>query len=267
MEENSPTYQLIKGTPNILSMIYQDCAQPSIKKLGIALETIFELSNTILLPLKLTNEKAKINFTKSLDAYKEKIDKIDVNNLSNVPTILGIPIIDRLTYVDNKEISELYISLLAKASSTETINEAHPTFIHIIDRMTVDEARIIQYLKNVDYIPFINIVTRLVDNNSEFLKLAWNLTGLEKELELICPKNIDLYLDNLVSMQIIESQGASFRANEEIYIKLENKYSDLIFNYEEWNIKHKIYNPKCEIQKGFYEVTELGKLFIKACQN
>jgi hypothetical protein len=266
MEENSPVYQLIKGTPNVLSMIYQDCAQPSIKKIGTALETIFELGNTILLPLKLTNEKAKINFTKSLDIYKEKIDQIDNDKLISVPTILGIPIIDRLTYIDNSEIANLYINLLAKASSTETINEAHPTFIHIIDRMTVDEARIINHIKNLEYIPFINIVSRLKDNHSNYIKQAWNLTGLEKDLDLICPTNIDLYLDNLVSLQIIETQGISFKADEVVYQNLEKKYSEMIITYDEWNTKDQIYNPKCEIQKRFYEITELGKSFIKACQ-
>ena len=221
MEENSPTYQLIKGSPNVLSMIYQDCAQPSIKKIGIALETIFEISNTILLPLKLANEKAKINFTKSLDTYREKIDKIDNSKLIDVPTILGIPIIDRLTYVTNREIADLYVRLLAKASSIDTINEAHPTFIHIIDRMTVDEAIIINHIENINSIPFINIVSRSKDNHAEYVKQAWNLTALEKDLDLICPNNIDLYLDNLVSLQIIEVQGNSFKVDEDLYINLE----------------------------------------------
>ena len=265
MEENSPTYQLIKATPNVLSMIYQDCAQPSIRKVGTALETIFELSNTILLPLKLTSEKAKINFTKNLDIYKEKVEKIEDSKLIDVPTILGIPIIDRLTYVTNSEIADLYANLLAKASSSETINEAHPTFIHIIDRFTIDEAKIINHIENLSFIPFINIVSRVKDRPNEYVKQAWNLTGLEKDLDLVCEKNIDLYLDNLVSLQIIEAQGITYKSDKEIYDNLERKYSELIVTYEKWNSENIEYIEKCEIQKRYYQLTELGTLFIKAC--
>lgn len=53
----------IKDVPNILGMIYQDVAQPSVKAIGDVLGTVLEFSFSILLPLKLRNEKVKLNFT------------------------------------------------------------------------------------------------------------------------------------------------------------------------------------------------------------
>ena len=64
---------IVKGVPNILGMIYQDVAQPSVKAVGDALGTVFEFSTSILLPLKLRNEKVKLNFTKRLNEYKDKL--------------------------------------------------------------------------------------------------------------------------------------------------------------------------------------------------
>lgn len=49
--------EVIKGVPNILGMLYTDLAQPSVKAVGDALGTVFEFSTSILLPLKLCNEK------------------------------------------------------------------------------------------------------------------------------------------------------------------------------------------------------------------
>lgn len=58
---------LVKETPQILLTIYGDLAQPSVKKVGTALETVFEFSTSLLLPIKLLNEKFKINFEKRLN--------------------------------------------------------------------------------------------------------------------------------------------------------------------------------------------------------
>lgn len=44
----------------ILPQVYMDLAQPGVKAVGQALGTVLELSSTILLPLKLMNEKAKL---------------------------------------------------------------------------------------------------------------------------------------------------------------------------------------------------------------
>jgi hypothetical protein len=264
MKENLPTYQILEQTPKLLPTLYKDCAQPSVKKVGQALSTVFELSNTILLPLKLINEKAKLNFQNHIDNYKEKLNKVDSGKIIDVSTIIGTPIIDRLTYITNEEIANLFINLLAKASSSDTVNEAHPAFIHIIDRMTIDEARMIKYFSDKSFIPFINMITKRKDRPNEFKKLAWNLTGMEMEIELLCPKNIDTYLDNFSSLKIIEPQGALYKTDELIYSKIEEQYSDLVTYYNKLLEESKTEYNKIEIQKGFYDVTELGRAFIKS---
>ena len=48
---------LLKSTPNILGQVYADVAQPSVKAIGAALGTVLEFSTSILLPVKLLNEK------------------------------------------------------------------------------------------------------------------------------------------------------------------------------------------------------------------
>lgn len=267
LPDNLPTYQLIKDSPKLLPMLYQDCAQPAVQKVGKALATVLDFSNTILLPLKLINDKARLNFQKHMDNYKNKLESVDKEKIIDVPLIIGTPILDRLTYVTNDEIADLFINLLTKASSSETINEAHPTFIHIVDRLSVDEARIISHLSNTNaaFIPFINFICRRKEINHEYRKFAWNLTGMETDIELVCPKNIDIYIDNLSSLQIIESQGEIYKSDESIYTRLEVKYLHIKSELNQWSSSTTDYK-ECEIQKGFFEITELGKSFIRACK-
>ena len=65
--------EVIKGVPNILGMLYIDLVQPNVKVVGDALGTVFEFSTSILLPLKLCNEKFKVNFTKRLNTGRKTL--------------------------------------------------------------------------------------------------------------------------------------------------------------------------------------------------
>ncbi|QCT02286.1 hypothetical protein E6C60_1570 [Paenibacillus algicola] len=69
-------FSKVSGT-GLIKEIYTDLAQPGVKQVGLALETVLDLCNTILLPAKILNEKSKIVFTNNLERYKEKVKNID----------------------------------------------------------------------------------------------------------------------------------------------------------------------------------------------
>ncbi len=54
--------------------------------------------------------------------------------------------------------------------------------------------------------------------------------------------------------------------NEFFYKRLEGKYSKAIEDCNQTATLSSDYHDTCEIQKGFYEVTGLGKSFISACK-
>lgn len=86
---------LVKTTPNILGQIYEDLAQPSVRAVGSALGTVFEFSSSILLPVKLLNEKVKLNFTKNLNDYKKKLEEIPEEKRCEVHPQIGTPIVEK----------------------------------------------------------------------------------------------------------------------------------------------------------------------------
>lgn len=261
MQENEIIW-LVKQTPQILTTIYGDLAQPWVKKIWIALETVFEFSTSFLLPLKLLNEKFKINFKKRLNEYKTKIENIPEEDLCEVHPQIGTPLIEKLSYTTNDEISELFIELLTKASVTTTRNMAHPSFIQLIERLSVDEARIIKYLKWMDIIPSITFRAYLKESGKGFVEALKHWTMLQFEIELLFPNNISTYLDNLTSIGILDISHGLQIIDDNIYNPIYEKYE-----YEKISedyLKTDRFS-KVEKKKSHYQITDFWKSFILAC--
>ncbi|MBK9334819.1 MAG: hypothetical protein IPM96_21070 [Ignavibacteria bacterium] len=68
----SKAMSLIKDTSKLVSQIYEDLAQPGVKQVGIALESVLGLSNTLLLPLRLINEKSNEIFKANMNKFRKK---------------------------------------------------------------------------------------------------------------------------------------------------------------------------------------------------
>lgn len=252
---------LVKGTPNILEQIYTDLAQPSVKAVGQALGTVFELCPTSLLSLKLWNEKRKLNFVKRLNEYKEKLEQIPEEKRCEVDTQIGTPIVEKLTYTTNDEIADLFTTLLANASNIDTVNRAHPAFIDIIGRLSEDEARIIQYLQNVFEVPYCSFRAISKAENGGFIIILNHATMLPYRVSLTFPQNITAYLSNLISIGIL--------SDEERLYKIDNaEYDNICIKNGLEELKTKLVPHRfkeIEVEKSYYEVTPFGKLFIQAC--
>lgn len=131
----SEIVEFFKSQGELLKQVYSDFAQPGVKQVGQALETVLGLTNTILLPLKLLNENARVSFNRKMEKYRERIKHLSDNEVCNVPPEIGMPILDKFTYISDNEISELFINLLSKASCKNTVKDAHPRFISIINSL------------------------------------------------------------------------------------------------------------------------------------
>lgn len=255
---------VIKGVPNVLGMIYQDLAQPSVKAVGDALGTVFEFSTSFLLPLKLYNEKVKANFTKRMNEYKEKLEAIPEEKRCSVYPQIGTPIIEKLTYTTSDEIADLFTTLLADASNMDLSYIVHPAFITMIERMSPDETNIIKYLDDkteILYCRFNGIVKMEEANRKGFVTLEKYVTLLPFEIQFMFPQNLEAYLSNLVGLGILSDMHGQYKYDEKSYnsIVQNSDYDKLLTEYVPNEYQ------SIEIEKGFYEVTDLGKLFIKAC--
>lgn len=251
---------LVKATPNILGQVYGDLAKPSVAAVGKALGTVFEFSTSFLLPVKLLNEKFKLNFTKRLDEYKEKLEKIPEEKQCEVHPQIGTPIIEKLSYTTNDEIADLFTTLLANASNIDMVNTAHPSFVSMIERMSPDEARILKYLKGKTEIQYCNFNGDVLDGKG-YQTIDDYVTLLSDNVDLMFPQNSKAYLANFISMGIVIDMSDVQKVDKTIYNKIR----------ETWGLKHKesqlVPNifKSISVKESFFEITDFGKLFISAC--
>jgi len=252
--------ELVKGIPNILGQVYEDLAQPSVKAVGNALGTVFEFSTSILLPVKLLNEKFKLNFTKNLNDYKKKLEEVPEEKRCEVHPQIGTPIVEKLTYTTNDEIADLFTTLLANASNIDMVNTAHPSFANMIERLSPDEARIIKYLKGKEDIQYCDFRGKALNGNG-YNTIREHLTLVPQEVKLDFPDNTNAYLANLTSMGILFDMDGTYRIDQTTYNKIKEQY-----NFEQYKAQLvPNFFKDFVTNNSYYKITDFGKLFIKAC--
>jgi hypothetical protein len=200
----------IQGITQLFPMIYTDLAQPSVKKVGQALETVFEFATIPLLFMKLANEKVKTNLQHNLEMYEKKLNNIPDDKITQVNPQIGVPILENLINITDEEVADLFTTLLQKASNRDTLNQAHPSFVQMIARLSVDEARIIKYLDDQIGIPCISILGHEKPHTSGMYRVGSETIHifidkanlLSFDLDLIYDENIKVYLDNFISMGV-----------------------------------------------------------------
>jgi hypothetical protein len=246
---------------SLLGLLYKDSTQPSVKAVGDALGTVLEYITIPKYYFKGVSEKARLTFENNMGDFKEKLSQKNPKLIIPVNPQIGVPIIEKLKYITNEEIADLFTTLLTKASFEETVNQAHPAFLQILDKLSVDEARILKHLVDKDYVPFLNITIKYnkSDGVKKFMHHATMLTDL---VALSFPENINLYIDNLIVSGIFASAGDVYKLDENLYNDILKKIHykemrDSVIEME--NIEDLL------VKKGYFQITDLGQAFIKAC--
>ena len=251
---------MLKEEKGLLALVYKDLLRPSAQVIGKSLKAVLEFASTPFMALQLQNDKLKLNLKKRLDEYAQKLDSIPEDKRCEVHPQIGLPIIERLTYTTCDEIADLFTSLLASASSTDTANTAHPAFISMIERMSPDEAKILEYLKDKEDIQYCDI-NAYSNQNSGYDTLAEHVTMIEDDVALIYPENSNAYLANLVSLGILRDEKGTFKMDKTQYNRIKGKYQveELTASLVPESFK------SIKVEESYYQVTPFGRLFIQAC--
>lgn len=245
--------------PALLSDVYGDLLRPGVKQVGRALETVVGLGNTILWPVALANEKARIALDKNLEKYRAQMENVPEEEVVNVPPEIGVPIAEKLAYVTDEELSDLYVNLLAKASTKETAKFAHPSFVNVINNLSPDEALILKDFHTRVLIPF--VTAQLTKKESSDFRIAGDvLTGVETRLPLSFPQNVVAYLSNLEGLGLIQIRRDLKIVQPDLYDTLEAAYKPAC---EKLNSDRETLELK--FVHGKIDVTPFGKIFMNAC--
>ncbi len=88
-----PSLAKAAGDQGLLTQLYGDLAKLGVSQVGKALSTVLGLGNTILWPVQLLNERARITLEINLESYREKVSKIPEDKVNEVPPEVGFQLL------------------------------------------------------------------------------------------------------------------------------------------------------------------------------
>lgn len=244
--------------------LYKDMAQPAARNVGLALGAITSIGLFLHLLTSWGTERINLRLKHNLEKYADRLKDLTEEEIVQAPPEVALPIIEKLSYVTNEELRELYIELLAKASIKGTNDKAHPSFVNIINNLSPDEAKFIEYLNSEESLPFVDITVSAENYTLHYIDL---LVCFTPGLNLSFPQNLKAYLSNLESCGLIQIKSGRW-VHEETEFEVYRKYlNENIPRYEiEYkNIKKDPNSIKpYDIVKGSINITEFGSLFFSA---
>ena len=251
--------QEVSKLPALLVEIYGDLAKPGVQQVGKALGTVLGLGNTVLWPIHWANERTRIYLAKNLEDYRVQLEHLPQDKVIPVAPEIGVPIAEKLTYVCDRKLADMYVTLLAKASNADSVWEAHPSFVNIINNLSPDEAQLLEYFVN--------------EHNLEFLTAKWEspvlysfagdlLIAPEHSRSLLYPQNVPAYINNLdgLGLVVIHQNRSVKRDNVDNYISLKDYWSGQF-------TRQAPHDPDQTLmfENGVVTLTRFGSQFIHAC--
>jgi Abortive infection alpha len=250
--------------PAVQNKIYDDLFSSAMSEVGDALSTVVCFVKSPVYLLKLGNEYARLRFEKCMRSLQNKFDDAGPDmERCKLSSEIAQPILEELLIVDNEQIREMFIQLLAKAAFIKSSRTVHRGFATTLREMVPDEAIILKASANNKFIPFVRFMYNKVNPHTP------PLTGLEEKLSLEHKDCISLYLDNLRRVGIFNRvDGLHYqttdRLNKELVKKYRSRAGGSVFDEDE------PFTQKTGTvfwERGYYEYTEYGKLFHSACCN
>lgn len=258
------TVNAVKGLVEAVP-IYQDLAQPAVRQVGLALETVTKTVRIALLPLELLVWRYEHwhDFVSSKVAGKLK-DLPPENIVTPALNVAG-PAVEALRYTGHEEsLSNMYANLLAASMTKQTVREAHPAFVEIIKQLTPDEAKLIPLLIMNRTLPLLTIRSSYIvpvdgRSGSRDVFSKYSLFGEDVGVE-----HLDMmpsYLSNICRLGLAEIPNGIFYTSPGIYDALESSPFVL-----EW--KRRIEQDEdfeCKLARRMLKPTPLGELFARIC--
>ncbi|MGY5797184.1 DUF4393 domain-containing protein [Rheinheimera faecalis] len=245
--------------PGLLVEVYGDLAKPGVQQVGKALGTVFGLGNTVLWPIHWANERSRLYLERNLQDYRSRLENLPEEHIVEVAPEIGVPIAEKLSYVRDPRLADMYVTLLASASNVVTVASAHPSFVNVINNLSPDEAQLLEIFVADESI---GCVTAKLVGDGKYGIAGELLVSPKYMNKLIFPQNVPAYLSNLAGLGIISIHNERVIHDSTVYPDLEahwtTHFQSTLASYPD---------RKLEFERGTICTTKFGLQFIQACHS
>ena len=279
-----PNIPIINAATEIVkantTALYQDAAQPSVRVVG---RSLAQCTSLFVTPI---GRMAEI-FEKNIQRYLDKLEGLKEVQLVSPDTRILVPVLEKMRFTSEEKVAEYYAEILATASKKETASKVMVTFIEILNRLSADEIKILEFINSSNNfvmvgdftekelstfdlltdtkkltlkgsLPVVDINLHTTDKTG-YMTLVRNFNYIREKISLDYPSNLEPYLDNTISLGLLEREFSRMFAIPKIYGCLE-KHSTV-----EKMKKGLGPNQRIELERGRLDVTNLGKKLLILC--
>ncbi len=268
------TAETVKGIVEAVP-VYQDVLQPAAQEIGKALQTVAKTVHIALAPVSA--------LIWGYEQFRDFIEHDVVDRLKNVPAeriinpppnIAG-PALEALRYTGYDEVlRKLYANLLATALDAKTVEQAHPSFVQIIQQLTRDDALLLNRIAEGSAetasrpAPIVDVyVAKPAFPDAEIsiqmimTPKILRLSVLGEEAGCSVSEMTPSLLENLKSLGLIEMPRKEYSA--------EGTYSELELHPRVLEVRKELERSneweKVHFEKYYAALTQFGERFVKAC--
>ena len=175
-----------------VSVVYEDAAKASVRVVGKSLAQCVSLFTTPL------GRMAEI-FEKNIHRYIDKLDGLSEEEIVAPSTRILVPILEKLRFTDEEKVADYYAEILATASQKDRASRVMVTFIEILNRLSSDEIKILEYISSpLNNVPIPKLTEDEVKKHNLDINIDYlNVTGSFPTID------INLYNDKQSGFKIL----------------------------------------------------------------
>lgn len=204
----------------------------------------------------------RVRYAVELDKFKneleEKVNAIPEESRLEPNTHVICTALDNMRFcVEEKELREMFSTLIANSVNAEKTEYVHPSFGEIIKQMTPLDATILKEMSTKRRIPVL-VVKCKFENGGEIAlsnNLIWNDWGNINR--------VAASLDNLSRLELINIRLEDHYTDEAVYTDLKNETH--VKNVIELCGKRCPEGGELSFTQGLIKITDFGKNFLIAC--
>ncbi len=239
-------------------------AKQAGQNIGRAAVTLTAALNNCLLPIAAVNfgfDRARQYFGNLFQTDIAKAtEKIPVEALIEPKASVAGPALQALAFShDEPDLKDLYIRLLATSMDSRCASKAHPAFVEILRQLTAKEAKLLQLVLSVNYLPIFRVDGDVIQGGKRTLHT--NILDLRNEVTMQPQEDPEhpAMVDNWVRLGLVNVDYDRHLVSEKEYEFMETRPEVL-------RCRAKITSTVNEVvlQKGIMFTTNLGAQFAEA---
>lgn len=183
------------------------------RRVAVKQEILLRLFKPLALVLGVSRDYFATDFARDM---AEKIADIPEENLTSPAPSVAVPAMEGLRYsLDDPDLKEMYLNLLAAATDNRRTGQAHPSFAEVIKQLAAEEARLLTSVLKLSEIPIVRIKGTVSTGGFVILQdhvVDWRNSGLAVEVA-----SSAVFIDNWRRLGLVNPSYAEHFTDENRY--------------------------------------------------